>query len=243
MFRVSDVRRHHRFFRVLPMHHGTSTIVIISFSVSGGRVARLTSTSIPVVNVGSISPRIHKFATTIGVGSMRKSALTTHRLVGLNRHSVTCVDASHSISLGFSIRGQFNTFARYYHGRNVRPRIVIYGISSTNHCRVDSIIARLVDLPGLPATVTYRRSNVTLPLVFRLRHGNLSIPNSMSLVNCSSDFCASSVNLAAVHRGPMNVTHGTTRVALSLVRRGPISRPCIITPTRLIIHSSATGVH
>lgn len=224
------------------MHHGTSTIVITSFSVSGGRVTRLTSINIPVINVGSIRPRTHNFATTIGVSSIRNSALTTHRLVGLKRHHVACVDAGHRISLDFSIRDQFSSFATYYHERNVRPRIVIYGISSSKHCRVDSIIGRLVDRSRVPATVTYRRSNVTLPLVFRLRHGKFSIPNSISLVNCSSDFCANSVNLAAVHRSPIRVTHITTHVALSLVSRGPVRRPCVIFPTRLGIQSSASHI-
>lgn len=219
------------------MHHGISTMVIVSFSVSTGRVSRLGSIGIPVVNVGSDLPRRHNFDTTIHVSSGRKSRLTTHRLVALNRHSVTCVHAGHRIALRFDIRKHFRSFVTYYRTGNIRPHILI---ASRDGGGVDGIIARLLDLSRVPATVTYRRSNVTIPLLFRLRHGKFAIPGSVSVVNCSSDVCTHSLNLAAIHRAPIRVTRRTTHVALSLVRRHPLSRPFGAFPTRLVIHSAAT---
>lgn len=239
VFRVSDVRRHHRFFSVLPIHHGTSTIVITSVSISTRRDTRLTDANMPVVNVGYIGPERCNFATTIKVSSSRNSHLITHRLVKLKRHGVICMHASHRISLHFDIRRHCSSFIGTYLRRNIAPAALI---TRRDRSHVDAVISRLLDLPRVPATVTYRRSNVTVPLVCRLIHYNCHVPSSVSIVNCSSDFCTRSVNLAAVHRSPVNVTHRTTYGALSLVGHGAANVPFRAFPTRLVIHSDASQI-
>lgn len=238
MCNLSGTQRQRSFFARLPIHHGISTIVIYSFSVSPSRIDHLGSIGIPLVNVGA--PSAVKLSNTIYVSSGLNVRATFRRLVSLNRHGVTCIcnTPSSADRLHFDTRGQLRNLVST---TTTRPSIALRRVHYSNRrSAANTTLTRLAAVSPAPATIYFRASRVTVPILCQLPRCKLHIPHSLSMVNFSSVPFDIGVNLAALQRHPGSLNTVTTHGTLTTVRK-PLSRPQFraITP-RLVLHSAAT---
>lgn len=194
----------------------------------------------PVINVGV--PSVGKFGTAIDVSSHRTVRITIRRLFSVNRQHVTCTcRASGSGGRGviFDTRTHLRKLVRATRGQGVAIRhVTVHGCRST----AGAVLGSLLAVSPTPATLCYRDSRLTLPIVCGLYRCKRTIPRRLSIVKFSSMPLTTGVNLAALRRSPFGVNRGTTHGVLDIVSKGapgPLRRAL---RTRLVVRRAATFV-
>lgn len=235
VFAMSSAAERREFFDLMPVRHNADAVVVSSFNIESGEVARLKKMGVPIVGVNT--PSVEGFDAGVSIDDRSAGRAVAEHLVALGHRRIAFIGAPPSeTNMRFSAEARLNGLldAQDAHGDvSVATVPIARGEWEAN--------AALSAALGVPADVTalvFQDDELALPVLFRLRQYGRRVPRDLSIVGFDDVPMAAAVGLTTVHQDPFALGAAAAAKALAAIVSLPADPAFEAPPTPLMLRET-----
>ncbi|MBM6700062.1 LacI family DNA-binding transcriptional regulator [Bifidobacterium pullorum subsp. saeculare] len=228
VFPMSSAADRRSFFEDLPVRRNADAVIVGSFDIDPGEVARLKRMAVPIVGVNIPSPA--GFDAGVSIDDRAAERAAAEHLVTLGHRRIAFVGyggdeaGADPHALRFSatarLRGVLDACAA--HAAQGVEATVLNLPADRDRDRANAAVELILSAMPVPTAVCVCEDGLAVPTLLRLRQYGREVPGDLSLVGFDDNPYAAPVGLTTVHQDPFAMGAAAARKTLALIAGEPL---------------------
>ena len=239
---ITNATNRRQLFTGIPLRHNVDAVIVSSFDVDAAEIENLRRLEIPLIGINVPLPQ--GFDATVGIDEYTSMRLPIKHLHDLGHREIcfVCSD-SEQAPLPYSADLRADAFLRACHDidADIQPSLIRVPREVDNP--EDFAISQLLSRFPRPTAICCQGDMTAIPLLFKLPHCGIRIPQDISLIGFDDSTYAKQLDLTTVHQSVDYLGAEAGKRVLELIREQQPEVQHMVVNTYLALRSSTAPCH